>query len=143
MWKIGFTEWQGFKWCTCFLKVIPWMLIFCNHFIFCKILKVARILNCSGRLCRLFFVRFDGNSFHPKGPKLISPGAKLISPMAKLISPTAKLIFWNQKTHLLLSLAPFLAKSGNKLTNSHSKHPRLSNFLKIAKEYWEKSHKYL
>jgi len=51
-----------------------------------------------------FFVRFAGNSFHPKRLKLISPKAKLISPkaklissMAKLISPTAKLVFRNQK----------------------------------------------
>ena len=40
-----------------------------------------------------FFVRFAGNSFHPKRLKLISPKAKLISPMAKLISPMAKLMF--------------------------------------------------
>ena len=87
-----------------------------------------------------FFVRFDGNSFHPKWPKLISPGAKLISPKAKLISPTAKLIFWNQKkTTFLLSLAPFFSKGDTERTKSHSKHPRLGNFLKFANKYWEKA----
>ena len=39
---------------------------------------------------RLFFVRFAGNSFHPKWPKLISLRPKLISPRPKLISPNTK-----------------------------------------------------
>ena len=40
-----------------------------------------------------FFVRFAGNSFHPKWPKLISLRPKLISPRPKLISPNTKNLF--------------------------------------------------
>ena len=39
---------------------------------------------------RLFFVRFAGNSFHPKWPKLISLRPKLISPRPKPILPNRK-----------------------------------------------------
>ena len=53
---------------------------------------------------RLFFVRFAGNSFHPKRLKLISLKAKLISPMAKLI-------FETKKSHLFISFALFVLKS--------------------------------
>ena len=47
-----------------------------------------------------FFVRFAGNSFHLKRPKLISPEAKLISPGAKLISPRTKIVFRTKKSSL-------------------------------------------
>ena len=52
-----------------------------------------------------YFVSFEGNSLHPKRPKLISPEAKLISPRAKLISPRTKLIFQDEKVHFFASFA--------------------------------------
>ena len=44
-----------------------------------------------------------------------------------------------KKTTFLLSLAPFFSKGDTERTKSHSKHPRLGNFLKFANKYWEKA----
>ena len=44
-----------------------------------------------------------------------------------------------KKTFFLLSLAPFFSKGDTERTKSHSKHPRLGNFLKFANKYWEKA----
>ena len=55
--------------------------------------------------------------------------------------------FTNGKTHFLKPKNPlfylvwlnFWLKVALKVTKSHSKHPRLRNFLKFAKEYWKKA----